>query len=203
MGWRPSHPRDFLDARRRKPSEEELTNLIGDSKYPPLFVYGHLMLPTVLKYFVDLPQSANVDMIFATLGGYKLYHFSGETNSCRGLPTIRPSSSPYHHVEGMLIFGLTQEQRSMVSEVEGAPTGQTPLVDVQVRVSQLDTFARCQYTSQKLVDAGTFVWIKTDGWSLEGVEPMETSYWPIDEFLQGQLYENIVRYQNRSRIYKA
>ncbi|KAL5336361.1 hypothetical protein BJX70DRAFT_400649 [Aspergillus crustosus] len=198
MQWKPTHPRDFIDACRRKLSEEELNNLIESSKYPPLFVYGHCMIPTVCKYFADIPQFANMDMIFATLGGFKLYHFYHK-EGLPSLPAIRHSRSQYDHVEGMLIFGLTKEQRSMVFEIEGPRSEQTHLVDIHVRVSLLDTCSSVQYTSQRLVNAKTFVWMKTDRWSLQGLDPMETSCWPIDEFLESLLYANIVRDQNREQ----
>ncbi|KAL4883479.1 hypothetical protein BJY04DRAFT_184733 [Aspergillus karnatakaensis] len=198
MQWSASYPRDLIDACMRKPSQEELDDLIRSSNYPPLFVYGHMMLPTVLKYFADIPQSARVDMFFATLGSYKLHHFSDEVGNSPSLPTIRQSTSPFDHVEGMLVFGLTQKQRSIVSEIEGGQNGQAPLIKVQVVVSQLDMFANLQVSSQRLVDAGASVWIKSDRWSLEAVKPMETSHWPIDKFLESQLYTNIVQHQNRT-----
>ncbi|KAL4748537.1 hypothetical protein BDW72DRAFT_205509 [Aspergillus terricola var. indicus] len=159
-----------------------IKELCAKSSYPPVFVYGHLMLPTALKYIVDIPQTTTVDMVYATLPGYKLHHFA--ENGKPGLPTIKPSSSPSDVVEGMLIFGLTRGQRSDVQEVECVRTGHSMFIDTQVQVK-----------SQKPIDAGTFVW----SWTFEDTEPqpMETSFWPIDDFLTGQLYANMVKEQNK------
>lgn len=194
MRCKDSYPEDFQTAIKRSPLKEgELEELCAKSTYPPVFVYGHLMLPTALKYIVDIPQAATVDMVYATLPGYKLYHFA--ENGKPGLPTIKPSSSSSDMVEGMLVFGLTRQQRSDVQEVECVRTGHSIFIDTQVQVSLIDKIHGYEVKSQKSVDAGTFVW----SWTSENTElqPMETSFWPIDDFLSGQLYANMVREQNK------
>ncbi|KAL6234589.1 hypothetical protein BDW75DRAFT_212014 [Aspergillus navahoensis] len=194
MQCKESYPADFQDAFKRSPLKEgELDELSAKSSYPPVFVYGHLMLPTALKYIADIPQTTKVDMVYATLPGYKLHHFAEHGKP--GLPTIRPSSSPSDVVEGMLVFGLTREQRSDVQEIECVRTGHSMFMDVQVQISLIDKIYGYEVKCQKSVDAGTFVW----SWASEDTElqPMGTSFWPIDDFLTGQLYASMVNQQRK------
>ncbi|RDW79153.1 gamma-glutamylcyclotransferase family protein [Aspergillus mulundensis] len=197
MQCKESYPEDFKDAFRRSPLKEgELDELVARSSYPPVFVFGHSMLPTALKYFADIPQAMKVDMVYATLPGYKLHHFAEEGKP--GLPTIKPSLSPAEVVEGMLVFGLTREQRSDIQEIECVRTGHSMFMAVHVQVSLMDRIHGFEVKCQKTVDAGTFVW----AWNSKDTEllPMETSFWPIDEFLNGQLYANIVDQQNKLQV---
>ncbi|KAL4903286.1 hypothetical protein BDW74DRAFT_54029 [Aspergillus multicolor] len=136
------------------------------------------MLPTVLKYSADIPQTDQVDMVYATLPGYKLHHFAEDGEP--GLPTIKRSSSPADVVEGMLVFGLTREQRSVIQEIESVQTGHSRFTDVHVQVSLMDKIRGFVVKCQKTVDAGTFVW-PWDSNDL-GLVPMGASFWPIDEF---------------------
>src|SRR5205809_734817 len=71
----------------------------------PRFVYGILMLPTVLKYYLDAKQTSDIDksMTQASLFGYKLYQFSESSP-----PVICKSSDPQATVEGILIFDLDE-----------------------------------------------------------------------------------------------
>ncbi|KAL4778469.1 hypothetical protein BJX76DRAFT_139503 [Aspergillus varians] len=187
-----SYPEDFKDAfKRTPPNGKELDQLRARSSHPPIFVYGHLMLPTVLKYFANVPQTTKVDMVYATLPEYKLYHFSN--NKEPGPPTIKRTLSSVDVVEGMLVFGLTTEQRRGVHEAENSCSGQTILTYVEVQVPQIDNIGIHNVRSQKSVDAGTFVWRSGE----DGLWPMPTTFWPMEDFLNGQLYENIVRHQNK------
>ncbi|KAI9375608.1 hypothetical protein BJX61DRAFT_102287 [Aspergillus egyptiacus] len=191
MKWKPGYPLDLKAVLERSVSSEEIESLVKQSSSVPRFVYGALKLPTVLKYFLDLPQSAKVNMICAQLPGYELYHFSKK--DC--LPTIRPSEDPNALVEGMLIFGLDEEQRNQIYEVEDSGCGQSKLVHVQVEVIVEEVLAnlpRISSMSRLKLDAGTLVWNST----MQGLEPMGSNCWLPDNFLECQLYKNIERLQN-------
>ncbi|KAL4916613.1 hypothetical protein BDW62DRAFT_186008 [Aspergillus aurantiobrunneus] len=194
------YPGDFKDALQRPLKAEELDELLKKPSPLPIFVYGHLILPTVLKYCADIPQTTKVDMVLATLPGYKLYQFSEDSDS--GPPTIKPCPSAV--VEGMLVFGLTNKQRAGLYDVEGVLAKTAKYIDIQVQVSQIDMVRHFDVRSQKSVDAGAFEWgpFRPDRPDRPeyGLEPMGTSFWPIDEFIAGQLYETIVRYQNRLQV---
>ncbi|KAL4807527.1 hypothetical protein BDV18DRAFT_135492 [Aspergillus unguis] len=189
MECKPGYPGDFNILLQTKLKGWQLERLCEQSCSPPIFVYGHLMLPTALKYTIGLPQSTKVDMVHASLSGYKLWHSSEKGEL--GLPTIRPSPSKPAKVEGMLVFGLTQEQCGAVGEHEGAQIKHTKLEHVTVEVSLVDRVSGHEAKCEKSVDAGAFVW---DYYS-NGLRAMDSSFWPIDEFINGQFYRNIVRCQ--------
>lgn len=195
MRCKPGYPEDFNDAIKRSPLiGDDLKELIKGSDKPPIFVYGHLMVPRVLKYFANMRETEKVDMVHATLPLYKLYHFS--ENEEAGLPTIKESSSPSDVVEGMLVFGLTSEQRNFVKENELGRLEQMVFAAVQVQVSQMDKVSFYDVKCEKSVDAGTFVWNSKEN----GLTPMDSSFWPIDDFLKHRLYEGIVEYQKLERL---
>ncbi|KAL2851580.1 hypothetical protein BJY01DRAFT_208904 [Aspergillus pseudoustus] len=188
MQWKEGYPLDFKEA-LRTPSEADIARLLSKSNQAPRFVYGALMLPTVLKYFLSVPQYAKVNMVPATLRGFKLYKIAE-----RGLPAIMRSEDETSEVHGMLIFGLDSEQRNSIFEVESGG-GLTKFTDVQVQIHQKDVIGRYQVKDARTVDAGTFVWSA----SPEALTVGEASCWDLCDFLAGQLYENIVQIQNRSQ----
>ncbi|OJJ65232.1 hypothetical protein ASPSYDRAFT_85204 [Aspergillus sydowii CBS 593.65] len=195
MECKPEYPEDFNDAIKRSPlMGDDLRQLIKSSDRPAIFVYGHLMIPRVLKYFANMRETEKVDMVYATLPLHKLYHFSDKGEA--GLPTIMESSSPSDVVEGMLVFGLTSEQRNVVKENELGRLEQMVFAAVQVQVSQMDKISFFDVKCEKSVDAGTFVWNSNEN----GLTPMGSSFWPIDDFLEHRLYEGIVEYQKLERL---
>ncbi|KAL2808239.1 hypothetical protein BJX63DRAFT_40133 [Aspergillus granulosus] len=189
MQGKEGYPLDFKEA-LKMPSEAEIARLLSKSNQPPRFVYGALMLPTVLKYFLSLPQHTKVDMVPATLRGFELYRFTQG-----GLPTIVRSESEISEVEGMLVFGLSDEQRNSIFEVESGG-GLTKFTDVQVQIYQKGVIGCYQVKDTRTIDAGTFIWSAPSPYTLT---PVETSCWDLDEFLASQFYENIVQIQNRSQ----
>ncbi|KAL3496217.1 hypothetical protein BJX62DRAFT_194316 [Aspergillus germanicus] len=189
MQWKEGYPLDFKEA-LKTPSEAEISRLVSRSSQAPRFVYGALMLPTVLKYFVSLPQHVKVDMVPATLRGFKLYKIAEG-----GLPTIVRSKEETSEVEGMLIFGLDDEQRNSIFELEGRG-GLTEFTAVQVQIYQKDVVGRYQVKDTRTVDAGTFIWSDHTTNMLTAVA---ASCWDLDDFLAGQFYENIVKIQKKSQ----
>jgi hypothetical protein len=189
MQWKEGYPLDFKEA-LKTPSEAEISRLMSRFSQTPRFVYGALMLPTVLKYFVSMPQHAKVDMVPATLRGFKLYKIAEG-----GLPTIVRSKGETSEVEGMLIFGLDDEQRNSIFELESGG-GLTEYTAVQVQVHQKDVVGRYRVKDTRSFDAGTFIWSDHTTHLLTAVA---TSSWDLDDFLAGQFYENIVKIQNRSQ----
>ncbi|KAL4931902.1 gamma-glutamylcyclotransferase family protein [Aspergillus undulatus] len=196
-----SYPDEFKATLNRSPLKNgEIETLCSRSSFPPIFVYDHLMLPTVLKYFADVPSTSpttgesGIDMIPATLPDHKLYHFSEKGEP--GLPVIKPSMTRGDAVQGMLIFGLTPEQRSDISELECGISAQNIIADVRVHVSFIGKIHGYDAKCWKYLDAAAFVW-RPEKMDMQGLEPMSTSYWPVDGFLAGQLYANIVEQQSK------
>ncbi|KAL2864440.1 gamma-glutamylcyclotransferase family protein [Aspergillus lucknowensis] len=187
MRWKEGYPLDFKAA-LRTPSTAKVRRLLSKPSHAPRFVYGALILPTVLKYFFDLPQNAEVDMVPATLWGFKLY-----TMSEGGLPTILRSPEESCLVEGMLVFGLDEFQRNRISEVEGGG-GMMKFVDVEVQVYQKDLVGHYEVKDLRPIDAGTFVWDRPVD---PGMVPVKATYWSPDDFLAGQFYEHITLNQRR------
>ncbi|RAL04220.1 uncharacterized protein BO80DRAFT_258590 [Aspergillus ibericus CBS 121593] len=182
METKPTYPRNFQLALSNKLSPEDVTNHLNKPGCTPRFVYGVLMLPTVLSHYLDTPQTEIIakQMTRATLRGHKLYRIGPDST-----PVMVPSSDPQDTVEGMLIFGLDAVQRNAIYEKE---SGLMELVNVRVTITQVDgLLQRHVVLSQRVVDAGAFVWVD----SQEGLIPMERNAWPVDEFLGSQFYENI------------
>ncbi|GLA42058.1 hypothetical protein AnigIFM63309_010386 [Aspergillus niger] len=171
------YPSDFLEARSNTLTDDEVNHLVEKPGCAARFVYGVLMLPTVLKYFLDVPQTTDIArrMMSATVYGFKLYQFGPDST-----PVMLPSSDPQHRVEGMLILGLNEEQRNKVYEYE---SGLMRLVDVQAYISQLDSFEGYEIRSVRIVDAGAFVWNqeKAD----EAMNELPTTDQVISEYVCG------------------
>ncbi|KAK1147139.1 hypothetical protein N8T08_001878 [Aspergillus melleus] len=184
------HPQDYQDAVTNTFSEEGLTRLLERPGCAPRFVYGALMLPTVLKYFINESQAVGIHehMTRATVSGYKLYQFSSTST-----PVLRPCGEPGSVVEGMLVLGLDEEQRNAIYEVEG---GLMDLVSVQARIHLIEKLEGHEVRSVRTVDAGAFAWMG----SADGLIPVESSRWAVDGFLKEPFYEQIVASQRRQAL---
>jgi len=187
MEYKPWYPSDYAQALNNILTEDETTTFLNQPGTSPRFVYDTLMLPTVLKYFTDMEQSIPIvhNMTQATLFGYQLYLFS-----IPGMPVIAPSPDPQAAVEGLLIFGLDEQQKNAIYELEA---GLTKLVSVQVDIQQRVPDGR-QLCSVRAVEAGAFCWADEEG-SLEGLVPIKGTAWSLDEFLVGSFYEHIAKSQ--------
>ncbi|KAJ5650343.1 uncharacterized protein N7484_004066 [Penicillium longicatenatum] len=168
-------------------SIEDVTIFLQQPGSSPRFVYGALMLPTVLKYYINLEQSYKIHicMTQATLPGYQLYQFTGTR-----LPVLTPSSDPKDIVEGMLIFNFDEQQRNSLYEFE---SGLMCLTSVQVEICQKDTD---EMHRLRTVDAGAFTWTKPT----YGMTRISDSSWCVREFLQSPFYHHMFQSQNRSSI---
>lgn len=178
------YPSDFRLAVSNTFSEREVDDLLQMPGCAPRFVYGVLMLPTVLKYYIEMDQNVEIAryMTQATLFGYKLYQFAEESP-----PVIARSSDPEAAVDGMLIFGLDEVQRSSIYDLEG---GLMDLVSVDVEICQKESL---HLLSMPTVDAvGTFAWKG----SKEGLIEIGSTAWSIDNYLSSQFYDHILRSQN-------
>ncbi|PYH31229.1 gamma-glutamylcyclotransferase family protein [Aspergillus neoniger CBS 115656] len=195
MDDKADYPSDFLQARNNTLTDDEVNHLLEKPGCAARFVYGVLMLPTALKYFLDMPQTADIAkyMMHATVYGFKLYHFGPDST-----PVMLPSEDPQHRVEGMLILGLNEEHRNRIYEYE---SGLMRLVDVRAHVTQLDSFEGYDISSVRIVDAGAFVWNqeKVD----EGMNELPSTEqglytWPMDGILCSQIYQNMLAAQRAS-----
>src|SRR5436190_1155101 len=87
----------------------------GFKKCPPLFLFGALKLPSVLKYVIDVERDFNIvaNMTQATLLAHELYLIEGTD-----IPVVTPTIEPNHTVDGVVIFGLEPEQRGWIHDFE-------------------------------------------------------------------------------------
>lgn len=185
MEFKSWYPNEFKLVLGNTLTEEQVDQFLKKPGSSPRFVYGMLMLPTVLKHFISTDKGSDVQesMTQATLFGYKLYQLDGSN-----APVIVRSSDTRASVEGILILDLDDEQRNSIYQLEG---GLMKLVSLQVEIL-------CQKNSDghrnlKSIDAGTFAW--TD--DKLGLVPMKSSAWKIDAFLKSQFYQNIEQSENR------
>ncbi|KAJ5256987.1 hypothetical protein N7478_013091 [Penicillium angulare] len=167
--------------------ENEITLSLQRPGSSPRFVYGVLMLPTVLKYYTDIDQRCQIHttMTKATLFGCQLYQFKKSST-----PVIIESSDTKSTVEGMLIFDLNEEQRNAIYELE---SGLMHLTSVQVKIRQK---SKNQIHSVRMVEAGTFTWSS----GLSGLIPLRNPLWRVDGFLKCPLYQHILDSQHRTTV---
>ena len=188
MEVKPWYPSDYKLALSNTLSEEEVNAFLTKPGTATRFVYGALMLPTVLRHIIHMDPSIDITMNMtpATLTGYKLYRYTNSgTNS--GLPVIVPSSDPSASVEGMLIFNLSEEQRNDIYEFEA---GLTALISVDVEICQRN--GQSLHSLRTIEPVGTFVWQGSE----DGLTPLEASAWDIGCFLDSSFYETMVQSQN-------
>jgi len=186
MEIKPWYPTDYRLAMSNTFSEDEVNVFLQKPGCAPRFVYGVLMLPTALKYYVDADQSMEIaqNMTQATLFGYQLYAFAESSP-----PVIAPSSNPQASVEGMLVFNLNEAQRNAIYQFEA---GLMDLVSVEVEICQRDT--RNIRSLRTIEPAGTFVWRG----AAEGLVPVRGQAWQIDDFLKSTFYHHMERAQRAS-----
>ncbi|KAE8360132.1 hypothetical protein BDV27DRAFT_161963 [Aspergillus caelatus] len=191
MECKPWYPVDFNQALLNTFTEETLTEFLGRPNCSPRFVYGVLMLPTVLKYFIREDPATDITkrMIRACVSGYMLYQISPKSP-----PVVVQTFNPHDTVQGMLVLGLDVDQRNLIYDFEG---GLMNLVDVRAQICLKDSSLPCHdICSEQMVDAGMFAWHG----SKEGLIPVESTAWPLDWFLKEKFYENIVNSQHRHML---
>ncbi|KAA8648129.1 uncharacterized protein ATNIH1004_004012 [Aspergillus tanneri] len=174
MKCQPWYPKDFERTLNNTLPEEEVTLLLQKPNCSPRFVYGVLMLPTILKYFIGMDQTVKIDRRMTT-------------------PVIVPSREPHAVVEGILVFGLNEHQRNAMYEAEG---GLMNLVSVQARIFQSDRIDDHDMRSVRTVDAGAFAWKEC----ADGLIPVHSSAWSIDGFLKSPFYDLIAQSQHRQAL---
>ncbi|KAL4955019.1 hypothetical protein BDW69DRAFT_161968 [Aspergillus filifer] len=190
------YPADFKAALKRTPLKNgEIETLCSKFNSRPIFIYDHLMIPTILKYFAGDPDpetssaAQEIDMTPARLPEHKLHHFAevGEP----GLPVMVPSRFRSDEVQGMLVFGLTNHQCRNILQFECSKSNQLELVLVRTQVSFNGKVNGYDAPCWRSIEARTLIWM--DGVeNMSGLLPMETTYWPIDDFIAGKLYKGIV-----------
>lgn len=192
MAFSPNSPRDFKQAFANTLTDHEVDNFLSQPDSSPSFVYGVLMLPTILKYHVDIDQKVRIQksMTKATLYGYQLCQYAEE-----GLPVIVQSDNHQHKVEGILVFGLNREQRNAIHELE---SGLQKLTSVQVQICQRRVSDNKH--SMRMIDAGAFEWNpvrSTLAGKHCGLKLTDRSMWDVEPFLQSPLCRQMVQSQDR------
>lgn len=195
MAFGPSFPTDFKQALTNTLTDHDVDYFLNQPDSSPRFVYGVLMLPTILRYHIDLDQNVLIQksMTLATLHGYQLYQYAEG-----GMPVIVQSSDLQAKVEGMLVFGMDREQRNAIHELED---GLARLASVQVQICQ--RHHQNGKHSLRKIDAGTFEW--NSSWSSRadghfGLELIRRSMWDVEPFLQNSLCRYMVQSQDRQSL---
>lgn len=116
MDFKPWYPQDFIRTLSNTLTEKKVSQWLKKPGSSPRFVYGVLMLPAVLKYYIDEDAAVQIEqsMTQATLFGYKLYQLAESSP-----PAIAQSSDLGATVDGILVFNLTDRQRNSIYELEG------------------------------------------------------------------------------------
>ncbi|OQD91029.1 hypothetical protein PENANT_c001G06264 [Penicillium antarcticum] len=190
MAFDSSYPEDFKKALKYTISDKDIDQFLkhGGS---PRFVYGVLMLPTVLKYYIDEDQSKNIhkQMTQATLPGYQLYEFADSS-----APVIARSNNPKAKVKGMLIFNLSNEERNSIYEFE---SGLMQLSSVQVDIIQKSYLGNVH--EMRKIDAGAFVWDESVHFlsPMIGLRVTHGASWDVVPYLKGRFYRDIKASQRR------
>lgn len=195
MESKASYPKDFRDALRKKLSNVELDHL----SQPPLFVYNYLMLPSVLKYVLgtgapstrdsaNSMMSTSLLLTQATLLDHALYQFGSSPFNASSedvkFPAVVSLDKAECFVDGMLIFGLTPEQRGSIHDFESDHSMQLENVKVELCLEDGEL---------RTMDAGTSVW-RGDKTAMEKYD--HTS-WGVDGFLTGKMYQDMMRRMDR------
>ncbi|KAI1918267.1 hypothetical protein LOZ53_001301 [Ophidiomyces ophidiicola] len=170
-----AHPQDYMRALKNMIKEDELEELLKVST--PIFLFGPLMLPQMLKSVTDAQPSLDIatSMTQACLPGYELWVFEGAD-----IPVVRASGKLGQSVDGLVVFGLSAEQRNWIYEFEAENAKH--LTPVSVEICTRDGVLRT-------IDAATFVWKGR----MDGLVSTGAKSWKIDTFLQSELYQNATR----------
>ena len=187
MDSKSSYPSDYRRALDNAFTTEEVDKLLKRTGAgTPTFVFGPLMLPSVLTYIIDAAGELDVTktMVQATLLDHRLSHVKG-----KDLPVIIPASKIGQSVDGFLLFGLRPEQRGMVHQFE---YGLTEMQNVRVEICHRDGGLRT-------LDAGAFVWKDNE----EGLVAAPSRSWKIDGFLKTGFYTTMVKSNVRVELERS
>ncbi|KAJ5371253.1 uncharacterized protein N7496_007345 [Penicillium cataractarum] len=176
-------PQDYDSARANIFTDSKVDTLIRQHGSSPRFVYGPLVLPTVLKYYTDSPKSYPMEkyMTKATLHGYELYQIAEKS-----VPVIARSANPDAIVKGMVVFNLGDSERNDISELE--------ICLKHLEAVQVEIECMAGKKPKRFVDAGTFVW----SGSVDGLIRMYSASWDPTSFVNSSFYRNIRLSVNRS-----
>lgn len=184
-------PRAYAFALSNYLTPEKLSNYSSsNANTPPLFVYGSLMLPSLLARIINSPLSPSelaLQMTPAVLHGYARHAVrdadypavvadppltSTSTESAAVPPTV-PSA-----VVGFLVFGLTPSQRQHIDNFESGLYDLTAVkADIEVVVDRVGERTELTELVVEEVEAEVYVWggqrdelvdAEGKGWSFEG-----------------------------------
>lgn len=178
-------PQDLKEALDNVLTDKEVDELLAQPGTAPRFLVGVLMLPTVLKYYLEVDQGENISkyMTQAVLYGHRMY------KDAKGSPPVLYESAPDHKVLGILVFGLTQEYRNAIHKFE--MNMQQHLASVQVEVYTLE------YT-RRMIEVGIF---RSDpAKSKSGLVAIETCMWDPMPFVESWSYQDILEAQETVAI---
>ncbi|KAJ5900684.1 uncharacterized protein N7473_004754 [Penicillium subrubescens] len=181
MAHCPRKPRDYYTARTNIFSDTLVDSFVREHGTSPRFVYGPLVLPTVLKFSTGSSKTYPMEkyMTKAVLYGYELYQ-SGD----KIIPVIARSRNPKAVVEGMLVFNLEESKRNAIFELE---SGLGHLEVVQAEIG-------CKPSGKRFIDAAAFL----RAGSLDGLIPIKSTFWDPTAFVNSSFYHNIEQSVHRS-----
>ncbi len=156
------YPESFRVALEQKADSKKFDELFGSSDYLPVFVYGSLILPSVIDRVTqqDDVKKMVVRMLPARLEKHQRYSVE-----VADYPAILPTKNAKQVVDGMLVFGLNSEERGCLDRLE---SNLYTLEKVQVHAALSDGESR-------LVDAEVYTW----GGDRDELEENEDKPWSI------------------------
>jgi hypothetical protein len=190
----PPLPESFQAALSNKADSEKLEELCDRSTHPPVFVYGSLMLPSVIGGVIGREEKRMAQtMIPARLDNHRRYcvkwaDFPAIIRTVKGVkaeePTVNaegpidnaedPAVKAEESVDGMLVFGLRTSERKHLDRFE---SGLYSLEKVEVFLTLSDG------TSTSVV-AEVYIW----GGERHELEEPEVKKWTIEGFLTSSFY---------------
>ena len=179
-------PDTYLKALTNRFSTTQLTDLTA-GKEKPLFFYGSLMLPQQIALVTGDRGSANriaSQMTPATLYSHERLVVDGASYPAVVASAAPEPSNPAAQVEGLLVFGLTDDERRDLDNYESGLYDLTAVTVETEVVDQVDEGGKESTEKKKVfVDAEVYIW---GGLREELVETAE-QVWSVEAYVGGRL----------------
>ncbi|KAI9698805.1 MAG: hypothetical protein M1836_003915 [Candelina mexicana] len=162
-------PQAYTTVLSNRFTSEQVDAFISSSG-KPIFVYGSLMFPSIIGNVTQTRENVIANaMTRAVLLGHQRYAVIGAD-----FPAIMASEDSTHSVEGILVFGLNNEQHARLDVFEsGLYTKETVRLEVALKEG-----------GTRIIDGHVYIW----GGDRDELHEVEESLWTVDSFIQSSSY---------------
>ncbi len=167
-------PKSLQQALQTRFTAEEVDAFLT-SPIRPSFFYGSLMLPSYVCAVAgrfDI-ESVSKNMTPAVLPGHERYAIRWAD-----YPAVLSTKRAQDTVSGLLLFGLSQRERSFINAYEGA-CYDSEQVQVEIRLAD---------GTPRRVEAVAYIWRG----SLDDLVGVEEKIWTIEGFLKGRINSDFI-----------